>query len=66
MVAVGVTLTLVPLVTVPTRLLMEPVPPVKAKARELHPAAPQMLAGMDAGWSQSLERLAALVGATAK
>ena len=39
---------------------------VKAKARGLHPAAPQMLAGMDAGWSQSLERLAALVGATAK
>ena len=39
---------------------------VKAKARGLHPAAPQMLAGMDAGWSQSLERLTALVGATAK
>jgi uncharacterized protein YndB with AHSA1/START domain len=39
---------------------------VKAKARGLHPAAPQMLAGMDAGWSQSLERLAALVGATTK
>ena len=39
---------------------------VKAKARGLHPAAAQMLAGMDAGWSQSLERLAALVGAAAK
>src|SRR3954467_6640888 len=39
---------------------------VTAKARGLHPAAPQMLAGMDAGWSQSLERLTALVGATAK
>jgi uncharacterized protein YndB with AHSA1/START domain len=34
---------------------------VKAKARGLHPMAPQMLAGMDAGWSQSLERLAELV-----
>ena len=39
---------------------------VTAKARGLHPAAPQMLAGMDAGWSQSLERLAALVGTTPK
>ena len=29
-------------------------------------AAPQMLAGMDAGWSQSLEKFAALVGAAAK
>ena len=27
---------------------------VKAKAKGLHPSAPQMLAGMDAGWSQSL------------
>src|SRR6185312_6928218 len=35
---------------------------VKASARGLHPAAPQMLGGMEAGWSQSLERLAALVG----
>jgi uncharacterized protein YndB with AHSA1/START domain len=34
---------------------------VKASARGLHPAAPQMLAGMEAGWSQSLERLQALV-----
>jgi uncharacterized protein YndB with AHSA1/START domain len=35
---------------------------VKANAKGLHPMAPQMLAGMDAGWSQSLERLAKLVG----
>ena len=34
---------------------------VKASARGLHPAAPQMLGGMEAGWSQSLERLQALV-----
>ena len=34
---------------------------VNAKARGLHPMAPQMLAGMDAGWAQSLERLAELV-----
>ena len=39
---------------------------VKANAKGLHPLAPQMLAGMDAGWSQSLERLAALVGTMAK
>jgi uncharacterized protein YndB with AHSA1/START domain len=39
---------------------------VKAKAKGLHPMAPQMLAGMDAGWSQSLERLEALVAAMAK
>ena len=39
---------------------------VKASAKGLHPAAPQMLAGMDAGWTQSLERLEALVVATAK
>ena len=39
---------------------------VKANARGLHPMAPQMLAGMDAGWSQSLERLAVLVAAMAK
>jgi uncharacterized protein YndB with AHSA1/START domain len=38
---------------------------VKASARGLHPAAPQMLQGMDAGWSQSLERLASLVGSAA-
>jgi uncharacterized protein YndB with AHSA1/START domain len=36
---------------------------VKASARGLHPAAPQMLGGMEAGWSQSLERLDSLVGA---
>jgi uncharacterized protein YndB with AHSA1/START domain len=36
---------------------------VKANAKGLHPAAPQMLSGMDAGWSQSLDRLAALVTA---
>jgi uncharacterized protein YndB with AHSA1/START domain len=34
---------------------------VKASARGLHPAAPQMLAGMDAGWTQSLEKLATLM-----
>jgi uncharacterized protein YndB with AHSA1/START domain len=34
---------------------------VKASARGLHPAAPQMLGGMEAGWTQSLERLQALV-----
>ena len=34
---------------------------VKASAKGLHPAAPQMLAGMDAGWSQSLDRLTELV-----
>ena len=34
---------------------------VKASAKGLHPMAPQMLAGMDASWSQSLERLEALV-----
>lgn len=28
------------------------------------PSAPQMLAGMKAGWTQSLERLEALVGRT--
>ena len=39
---------------------------VKASAKGFHPAAPQMLAGMDAGWSQSLEKLEALVGAMAK
>ena len=39
---------------------------VKARVRGLHPLAPQMLAGMDAGWSQSLERLEALVVARAK
>jgi uncharacterized protein YndB with AHSA1/START domain len=36
---------------------------VKASARGLHPAAPQMLGGMEAGWNQSLERLADLVAA---
>jgi hypothetical protein len=39
---------------------------VKAIARGLHPAAPQMLAGMDAGWSQSLEKLAALIAQLGK
>lgn len=39
---------------------------VKASAKGLHPAAPQMLAGMNAGWTQSLERLEALVAAAAK
>jgi uncharacterized protein YndB with AHSA1/START domain len=39
---------------------------VKASARGLHPAAPQMLSGMDAGWSQSLERLASLVGSMSR
>jgi uncharacterized protein YndB with AHSA1/START domain len=34
---------------------------VTASARGLHPMAPQMLAGMDAGWTQSLERLEALL-----
>ena len=34
---------------------------VKAKAKGMHPMAPQMLSGMDAGWSQSLDRLAELV-----
>lgn len=36
---------------------------VHAKAAGLAPIAPQMLAGMEAGWTQSLERLAELVGA---
>lgn len=36
---------------------------VQAKAVGLAPQAPQMLAGMDAGWTQSLERLAALAAA---
>ena len=35
---------------------------VKASAKGFHPAAPQMLAGMDAGWSQSLEKLETLIG----
>jgi uncharacterized protein YndB with AHSA1/START domain len=39
---------------------------VKARAKGLHPMAPQMLAGMDAGWSQSLERLGALMAAGEK
>lgn len=34
---------------------------VEAKAIGLAPIAPQMLAGMNAGWTQSLERLAELV-----
>jgi hypothetical protein len=32
-----------------------------ARAVGLAPVAPQMLAGMQAGWTQSLERLDALV-----
>jgi uncharacterized protein YndB with AHSA1/START domain len=39
---------------------------VQARAKGFVPIAEQMLAGMDAGWSQSLERLGALVGAMAK
>lgn len=34
---------------------------VHAKAVGLAPVAPQMLAGMEVGWTQSLERLAELV-----
>jgi uncharacterized protein YndB with AHSA1/START domain len=34
---------------------------VAARAVGLAPIAPQMLAGMDAGWSQSLERLAEIL-----
>jgi uncharacterized protein YndB with AHSA1/START domain len=37
---------------------------VHARAVGLAPVASQMLAGMDAGWTQSLERLAALVAGT--
>ena len=37
----------------------------KAKAKGLHPMAPQMFAGMDVGWSQSLEKLETLVAQTA-
>jgi uncharacterized protein YndB with AHSA1/START domain len=33
---------------------------VKARAKGLHPLAAQMLAGMEAGWTQSLERLSEL------
>ena len=39
---------------------------VKASAKGFHPAAPQMLAGMDAGWSQSLEKLETLMVAMVK
>jgi uncharacterized protein YndB with AHSA1/START domain len=39
---------------------------VKASAKGFHPAAPQMLAGMDAGWSQSLEKLETLLVQMAK
>jgi uncharacterized protein YndB with AHSA1/START domain len=39
---------------------------VKASAKGLHPLAPAMLAGMEAGWTQSLERLGALAVALAK
>ena len=37
---------------------------VHAKAVGLAPVAPQMLAGMEAGWTKSLERLEALVART--
>jgi uncharacterized protein YndB with AHSA1/START domain len=37
---------------------------LQASAAGLSPAAPPMLDGMEAGWSQSLERLAALIGET--
>ena len=37
---------------------------VHARAIGLAPVAPQMLAGMEAGWTQSLERLAELVAST--
>jgi len=39
---------------------------VKASAKGFHPAAPQMLAGMDAGWWQSLEKLEAHMVAMVK
>ena len=39
---------------------------VKANAKGFHPLAPQMLAGMDAGWSQSLEKLETLMVQMAK
>ena len=39
---------------------------VKTSAKGFHPAVPQMLAGMDAGWSQSLEKLETLMAAMAK
>jgi uncharacterized protein YndB with AHSA1/START domain len=34
---------------------------VSAKARGLHPMAPQMLGGMEEGWSQSLDKLGTLL-----
>jgi hypothetical protein len=34
---------------------------VRSRAVGIAPIAPQMLAGMEAGWSQSLEKLAELV-----
>lgn len=39
---------------------------IKASAKGLHPLAPQMLAGMNEGWSQSLERLGELAAALRK
>ena len=39
---------------------------VKTSAKGFHPAVPQMLAGMDAGWSQSLEKLETLMAAMPK
>jgi len=38
---------------------------VQASAVGLAPVAPQMLAGMETGWTQSLERLAALLASAA-
>jgi len=38
---------------------------VKASAKGLHPLAAQMLAGMEAGWTQSLERLGELAATLA-
>jgi uncharacterized protein YndB with AHSA1/START domain len=38
---------------------------VVASAIGLAPIAPQMIAGMEAGWTQSLERLGALAAAQA-
>jgi uncharacterized protein YndB with AHSA1/START domain len=39
---------------------------VDARAKGLAPTAPQMLAGMEAGWTQSLERLAELAARVAQ
>jgi uncharacterized protein YndB with AHSA1/START domain len=39
---------------------------VRQRAVGRSPVAPEMLAGMDAGWAQTLERLAELAANTAK